>query len=87
MDPEDDSTIQLDADLPLDTPRTKQRNFGGGGGGVEDGEESLSPLETEVLEEYARLVGNLDDVGDRREPSPLILSLICEGWICEGEAS
>lgn len=70
MDPEDgdDSTIHLDADLPLDTPRTKQsqsqpqRNFGGGAAGVEDGEENLSPLEQEVLEEYARLVGNLDDV-------------------------
>lgn len=27
-----------------------------------DGEESLSPLEQEVLEEYARLAGNLENV-------------------------
>ena len=30
-------------------------------GGFED-EESLSPLEQEVLDEYARLLGNLNDV-------------------------
>lgn len=29
---------------------------------AQSGEESLSPLEQEVLDEYARLVGNLDGV-------------------------
>jgi DASH complex subunit DAD3 len=29
---------------------------------AQQGEDSLSPLEQEVLDEYARLVGNLDDV-------------------------
>jgi DASH complex subunit DAD3 len=29
---------------------------------AQQGEDSLSPLEQEVLDEYAKLVGNLDDV-------------------------
>lgn len=32
------------------------------GGGAEHGDESLSPLEQEVLDEYARLLGNLNTV-------------------------
>ncbi|SMY27795.1 unnamed protein product [Zymoseptoria tritici ST99CH_1A5] len=30
---------------------------------AQQGEDSLSPLEQEVLDEYAKLVGNLDDLG------------------------
>lgn len=30
--------------------------------GAEQGEESLTPLEQEVLDEYARLLGNLNNV-------------------------
>jgi hypothetical protein len=30
--------------------------------GAEDGEETLTPLEQEVLDEYARLLGNLNNV-------------------------
>ncbi|CAK3871421.1 DASH complex, subunit Dad3 [Lecanosticta acicola] len=54
-----DDDIEFDADIiPLHTPRR-----GGGGAQTEGGEEeSLSPLEQEVLDEYARLVGNLDDL-------------------------
>lgn len=31
------------------------------------GEESLSPLEQEVLDEYVRLAGNLEDVREKRQ--------------------
>lgn len=36
---------------------------------AQNGEDSLSPLEQEVLDEYAKLVGNLDDVRDKDLPS------------------
>jgi DASH complex subunit DAD3 len=43
--------------------------------GFED-EESLSPLEQEVLDEYARLLGNLNDVRFLTPPIPTILSFL-----------
>lgn len=35
----------------------------GGAGATSPGPETLTPLEQEVLDEYARLAGNLNDVG------------------------
>lgn len=43
------------ARLTMDRSTDSQRNG-------EDGETELSPIEQEVLDEYAKLVGNLDNV-------------------------
>ena len=50
----DDDIIDYGPDTP--NPRANANNRS------EDPEDSLTPLEQEVLDEYAKLVGNLDDV-------------------------
>lgn len=74
----DDDDIQFDADLPIthaDTNNSRDANNNQN----HNPEDGLSPLEREVLDEYARLVGNLDDVcpGPRPEICQRSAKAIC----------
>ncbi|KAF2166076.1 hypothetical protein M409DRAFT_23804 [Zasmidium cellare ATCC 36951] len=61
----DDDDIQFDPDLPITQPENNNNNahaHHAQNNNRQNPEDALSPLEQEVLDEYARLVGNLDDL-------------------------
>ncbi|KAK4494324.1 hypothetical protein PRZ48_014622 [Zasmidium cellare] len=58
----DDSDIQFDPDIPITQPDTNNNASSRNTNNNQNPEDALSPLEREVLDEYARLVGNLDDL-------------------------
>lgn len=58
----DDDDIQFDPDLPISHADNNKSRDPANSNPNHNPEDALSPLEREVLDEYARLVGNLDDV-------------------------